>query len=93
MIVVARAGSPLVIGIGVGENFIASDVFALLPVTQQFIFLEEGDLAEIRRDGVRASSTPTVNRSSARCAPASCRHRMPKNTGTTCSKRSSSSRR
>ncbi len=51
-IVVARAGSPLVIGIGVGENFIASDVFALLPVTQQFIFLEEGDLAEIRRDGV-----------------------------------------
>ena len=51
-IVVARAGSPLVIGVGVGENFIASDVFALLPVTQQFIFLEEGDLAEIRRDGV-----------------------------------------
>ena len=50
--VVARAGSPLVIGIGVGEHFIASDVFALLPVTQQFIFLEEGDLAEIRRDGV-----------------------------------------
>ena len=48
---VARAGSPLVIGIGVGENFIASDVFALLPVTQQFIFLE-GGLAEIRRDGV-----------------------------------------
>jgi len=51
-IVVARAGSPLVIGVGVGENFIASDVFALLPVTQQFIFLEEGDLAEIRRDRV-----------------------------------------
>jgi glucosamine--fructose-6-phosphate aminotransferase (isomerizing) len=51
--IVARAGSPLVIGIGVGENFIASDVFALLPVTQRFMFLEEGDLAEIRRDGVR----------------------------------------
>lgn len=50
--VVARAGSPLVIGIGVGEHFIASDVFALLPVTQQFVFLEEGDLAEIRRDGI-----------------------------------------
>jgi glucosamine--fructose-6-phosphate aminotransferase (isomerizing) len=50
--VVTRVGSPLVIGIGVGENFIASDVFALLPVTQQFMFLEEGDLAEIRRDGV-----------------------------------------
>ncbi len=50
--IVTRAGSPLVIGIGVGEHFIASDVFALLPVTQRFIFLEEGDLAEIRRDGV-----------------------------------------
>jgi glucosamine--fructose-6-phosphate aminotransferase (isomerizing) len=52
-LVVARAGSPLVIGLGVGENFIASDVFALLPVTQRFIFLEEGDVAEIRRDSVR----------------------------------------
>jgi len=51
-LVVARAGSPLVIGIGVGENFIASDVFALLPVTQSFMFLEEGDVAEIRRDGI-----------------------------------------
>lgn len=50
--VVARAGSPLVIGIGEGEHFIASDVFALLPVTQRFVFLEEGDLAEIRRDGL-----------------------------------------
>ncbi len=51
--VVARAGSPLVIGVGVGEHFIASDVFALLPVTQRFIFLEEGDVAEIRADSVR----------------------------------------
>ena len=51
-LIVTRVGSPLVIGVGVGEHFIASDVFALLPVTQQFIFLEEGDLAEIRRDGV-----------------------------------------
>jgi glucosamine--fructose-6-phosphate aminotransferase (isomerizing) len=50
--VVARAGSPLVIGVGEGEHFIASDVFALLPVTQRFIFLEEGALAEIRRDGI-----------------------------------------
>jgi len=52
-LIVARAGSPLVIGLGIGENFIASDVFALLPVTQRFIFLEEGDVAEIRCDGVR----------------------------------------
>ena len=51
-ILVARAGSPLVIGVGKGEHFIASDVFALLPETQDFIFLEEGDWAEIRRDSV-----------------------------------------
>jgi len=51
-IVVTRAGSPLVIGLGEGENFIASDVAALLPVTRNFIFLEEGDVAEVRRDGV-----------------------------------------
>lgn len=50
--IVARAGCPLVIGIGEGENFIASDVMALLPVTKNFIFLEEGDFAEINRDGV-----------------------------------------
>lgn len=51
-IVVTREGSPLVIGVGEGENFIASDVFALLPVTRNFIFLEEGDIAEISRDSV-----------------------------------------
>ena len=47
----ARAGSPLVLGIGIEEHFIASDVFALAPVTQTFVFLEEGDLAEVRREG------------------------------------------
>ena len=52
-LVAARVGSPLVIGLGRGENFIASDVFALLPVTQRFIFLEEGDVAEVSRTGVR----------------------------------------
>jgi len=51
-IVVTREGSPLVIGLGDGENFIASDVTALLPVTRRFIFLEEGDSAEVRRNGV-----------------------------------------
>ncbi len=51
-IVVTRAGSPLIIGIGDGENFIASDVAALLSETKQFIFLEEGDVAEVRRDGI-----------------------------------------
>jgi len=48
-LVVARSGSPLVIGLGFGENFIASDQLALLPVTRRFIFLEEGDVAEITR--------------------------------------------
>jgi len=52
-LVATRHGSPLVIGLGFGENFIASDVFALLPVTQRFIFLEDGDVAEITRDAVR----------------------------------------
>ena len=51
-LVAARKGSPLVVGIGIGEHFIASDVFALLPVTRRFIVLEEGDLAEVFRDRV-----------------------------------------
>ncbi|MFT5788126.1 MAG: glucosamine--fructose-6-phosphate aminotransferase (isomerizing) [Shewanella sp.] len=50
--VVARSGSPLVIGYGLGENFVASDQLALLPVTRSFAFLEEGDVAEITRRDV-----------------------------------------
>ncbi|KAA3666036.1 glutamine--fructose-6-phosphate transaminase (isomerizing) [Pectobacterium carotovorum] len=53
VLVAARSGSPLVIGRGVGENFIASDQLALLPVTRRFMFLEEGDIAEITRRDVR----------------------------------------
>ena len=53
LLVAAREGSPLVIGLGFGENFIASDVYALLPVTHRFIFLEEGDIAAIRRQEVK----------------------------------------
>ena len=49
-LVAARRGSPLVIGVSIGEYFIASDVAALLPVTQRFIFLEDGDIADITRD-------------------------------------------
>jgi glucosamine--fructose-6-phosphate aminotransferase (isomerizing) len=56
-IVVSRVASPLVIGLGEGENFVASGVPALLPVTQRFIYLEQGDLAEIRRDRVRIVDT------------------------------------
>jgi glucosamine--fructose-6-phosphate aminotransferase (isomerizing) len=48
-LVAARRGSPLVIGIGIGEHFIASDAAALLPVTQRFIFLEDGDVADMTR--------------------------------------------
>jgi glucosamine--fructose-6-phosphate aminotransferase (isomerizing) len=52
-IVIARQGCPVVIGLGEHENFVASDVAALLPVTRNFIFLEEGDVGEIRRNSVR----------------------------------------
>lgn len=51
-LIATRRGSPLVIGLGIGENFIASDVFALLPVTQRFIFLEDGDVADITRQAI-----------------------------------------
>ena len=51
-IVAARMGSPLVVGRGIGENFIASDPLALRPVTDRFIFLEEGDLVEITRASI-----------------------------------------
>ena len=52
-IIVSRVASPLVIGLGIGENFVASGAPALLPVTQRFIFLEQGDIAEITREQVR----------------------------------------
>ena len=52
-VILAREGCPVVIGLGVGENFVASDVAALLPVTRRFIFMEEGDVAEVSRTAVR----------------------------------------
>jgi glucosamine--fructose-6-phosphate aminotransferase (isomerizing) len=52
-LILAREGCPVVIGLGQDENFVASDVAALLPVTRRFIFLEEGDAAEVRRTAVR----------------------------------------
>jgi glutamine---fructose-6-phosphate transaminase (isomerizing) len=52
-LILAREGCPVVVGVGVEENFVASDVAALLPVTRRFIFLEEGDVAEIRRKAIR----------------------------------------
>lgn len=52
-LVAARSGSPLVIGLGLGENFLASDQLALRQVTDRFMYLEEGDIAEICRDSVQ----------------------------------------
>ena len=51
-LIAARKGSPLVVGMGIGENFLASDIQALLPVTQQFVYLENGDIADMRRNSV-----------------------------------------
>jgi len=51
--VAARMGCPLLVGLGEGENFVASDVSAIVQATRQVIFLEEGDTAELTRDGVR----------------------------------------
>ena len=52
-LILAREGCPVVIGLGVDENFVASDVAALLPVTRRFIFLEEGDVADVHRTSVK----------------------------------------
>ncbi len=51
-LIAVRSGSPVVIGKGIGENFFASDTLALVSVTQQFIYLEEGDIADITKDKV-----------------------------------------
>ena len=51
-LIAARRGSPLVIGIGTTGHYLASDVAALIPVTQKFMFLEDGDVADLTREGV-----------------------------------------
>lgn len=74
-LVVVREGSPLLLGLGIGENFLASDIQALLPVTNRVIYLENGEFARLTRDSVdlfdanlqpieRASETPNVADSS-----------------------------
>ncbi|MBU0807006.1 MAG: glutamine--fructose-6-phosphate transaminase (isomerizing) [Gammaproteobacteria bacterium] len=65
-LIAARSGSPLVIGLGLGENFLASDQLALRQVTDRFMYLEEGDIAEIQRDSVQiwdASGEPVTRES------------------------------
>ena len=51
-LILARAGCPVVVGLGIGENFVASDVAALLPVTRKFLFLDEGDIAVVQKGDV-----------------------------------------
>ena len=51
-LIVARQGSPLVLGLGIGENFIGSDIQAMLPVTSRFIYLENGDVAKLNRHSI-----------------------------------------
>jgi glucosamine--fructose-6-phosphate aminotransferase (isomerizing) len=51
--VVAREGSPLVIGVGIGEHYIASDQLAISPVCSRFMFLEEGDIATVKRESTQ----------------------------------------
>ncbi|MGB9093832.1 MAG: glutamine--fructose-6-phosphate transaminase (isomerizing) [Gallionella sp.] len=58
-LICARRGSPLLLGIGIEEHFIASDVSALLPVTRKFVYLEEGDVVEISRNGYRIYDAET----------------------------------
>ncbi|WP_035059379.1 glutamine--fructose-6-phosphate transaminase (isomerizing) [Andreprevotia chitinilytica] len=55
-LICARLGSPLVLGLGFGEQYFASDIAALLPLTQRVIYLEEGELADVRRDSVQVFS-------------------------------------
>jgi glucosamine--fructose-6-phosphate aminotransferase (isomerizing) len=68
-LILARRGCPVVVGLGIGENFVASDVAALLPVTRRFMFLDEGDIAEISAahvrvvDGAGAAVTRIVSES------------------------------
>jgi glucosamine--fructose-6-phosphate aminotransferase (isomerizing) len=59
-IVVARKGSPLIIGVGEGENFVASDASAIIEYTRQIVYLEDGEIAEITRDKVRTMTIDDV---------------------------------
>ena len=59
-IVVARKGSPLIIGVGEGENFVASDASAIIEYTRQIVYLEDGEIAEITRDKFRTMTVDDV---------------------------------
>ena len=90
-LVLARAGCPVVIGLGIGENFVASDVAALLPVTRKFMFLDEGDIAVVQKRTLRFS-TRTAKRWLARSKKVNCRQMLQSEaiSGITCRKKSTS---
>ena len=93
-LVCARKGSPLLIGLGIEENFIASDASALLPVTQRMMYLEEGDIADI---GLLTDQGFRPQRRQERIGPymsPSSRRTWPNSgpTGISCRRKSTSSR-
>jgi glucosamine 6-phosphate synthetase-like amidotransferase/phosphosugar isomerase protein len=97
-IVVARHGAPLLLGLGEDGNYAASDASALLQVTRRMIYLEDGDVAELRRDAIRivgAGGTAMSIPNSARCMKARSRPTTSSwaSTRITCRRKSSSSRR
>jgi glucosamine--fructose-6-phosphate aminotransferase (isomerizing) len=92
-LVMAREGCPAVIGLGEHENFAASDVSALLPVTRRFMFLEEGDVAEIRRASVIIRDAARASGSAAPFSRAICSRTRwsAARIGTSCSRKFTSS--
>ncbi len=93
-LIVARMGCPVVIGLGEQENFVASDVAALLPVTRRFMFLEEGDVAEVRRERVRIGRSRRQPGAARRSGVSELSPRRPRRdrTSISCSRKSTSSR-
>jgi glucosamine--fructose-6-phosphate aminotransferase (isomerizing) len=93
-IVVAKNSSPLVIGLGEGETFCASDIPAILPYTRDMLLLEDGEMAVLEASGAVAHHAARRARSRARCAPSPGTPRRPRRaaSSTSCSRRSTSSR-
>ena len=83
-----REGSPLVIGVGIGENFISSDQLALLPVTNRFVYLEEGDIARLTRNSIEVfvNGEPVLNVQSKNWMQPSAMHQKA-NISISCSKK------